>query len=111
MKKIAMLLLASMLTGCVMLNGVPTYVPIHDDFITLVEADVDIGGQTLFKGQKLDHYNIDGADAYCSRLVSSNLNLYRCFLVDGDQLTTGLHPMTSEWRPLSRNVPIIKQTN
>lgn len=109
MRKLIMLLIAVFLQGCVSFEDVPTSTPIHDEFITVVESDVSLGNQTLYKNEKLKHYKIDGVDAYCSEMFSMNMDLYRCFSIEGNLLTQGLNPKTSKWERLKSKVKVIKK--
>lgn len=109
MRKALVLPLIVLINGCVSFEYVPTSTPIHDDFITLVANDVNLGKQTLYKDEKLKHYKIDGVNAYCSDMFSMNLELYRCFAIDGDMLVQALNPKTTEWDPLKYKVKVIRR--
>lgn len=108
MNKVKILIITSLLSACVSMDNIPTSSPIHDNFITLVKEDVNLGKQTIYKDEKLDHYKIDGVDAYCSNMFSMNLELYRCFALEGGVLTKGLNPKTSKWEKLISPIEIIK---
>jgi|SRR6185436_3225683 len=108
MKKVMLFITGSLLGACISMDNIPTSSPIHDEFITLVTEDVNLGKQTIYKNEKLDHYKIDGVDAYCSKMFSMNLELYRCFAIEGEALTKGLNPKTSKWEILSNPIGITK---
>lgn len=97
------------LAGCGATLDIPSSTPIYENAIVLVESDVDLGAQTLYKNEQLTRYKIEGVDAYCSKLFSMNTSLYRCFAVEGDKLVRGLNPETSDWEKLPQPVTIIKK--
>lgn len=108
MKIVFLTILVTSLAGCVSFENIPTSTPIHDDFITLVENDVNLGKQTIYKNEKLKHYKVDGVDAYCSDIFSMDFELYRCFSIEGNVLVKGLNPKTSKWELLQRTVNVTK---
>jgi len=110
MNKVGIIVSASILTACTSMDNIPTSSPIYDDFITLVKEDVNLGKQTLYKNEKLDHYRIDNVDAYCSNMLSMNFELYRCFALEGNILTKGLNPKTSKWEKLTLPIEITKKS-
>lgn len=109
MKMVLLCLLAGLLSACAPTPDIPTTYPIQDDFITVVAENVNLGNQIIYQNEKLDHYRMDGVDAYCLKASSTNLGSYRCFAVDGEFLTKGLNPVTSKWEPLETPVKIIRK--
>ncbi len=105
--KILMLgVVSCLLSSCL---STPASTPIHDDFITLVSDDVDLGVQKIYKNEKLNHYVIDGVNAYC-KTPSMDKSLYRCFSIEENQLIKGLNSKTSVWEVLSKPVAVIKKS-
>jgi hypothetical protein len=86
----------------------PASTPIHDDFVTLVSDDIDLGVQKFYKNEKLNHYVIDGVHAYC-KSPSMDKSLYRCFSIEGNKLTKGLNSTTSAWDVLSKPVVVVQK--
>ena len=93
MKIIVLIAFAFFLSSCLTL---PTSTPIHDDFITLVSTDTDLGVQMLYKNEKLNHYKINGIDAYC-KAPSMDESLYRCFSIEGNRLIKGFNSRSLNW--------------
>jgi hypothetical protein len=92
------------ITGCA--PATPNFAQIHDDHITLIARDTNIGQQTVYENQRLTHFKLKGVDAYCSDLSSTDLKLYRCFVPKGSELVSGLDPLTFKASPLERPIPI-----
>jgi len=105
MKIFILLFISGLLSACI---SIPTSTPIHDGFVTLISEDVNLGVQTLYKNEKLNHYKINGVDAYC-KVPSMDKSLYRCFSINGNQLTKGFNPNSSVWEELSLPVKIIQR--
>lgn len=91
--------------GCNTMSHIPTSRPLHDDHITLVKENVDIGNQKIYKNEQLKHYVINGVDSYCLNVITTNTSLYRCFALENNKLTKGLNPQSEKWETL--NTPIL----
>ena len=105
MKIIVLTALVLFLSSCLTL---PTSTPIHDDFITLVSKDSDLGVQILYKNEKLKHYKLNGIDAYC-KAPSMDKSLYRCFSIEGNRLIKGFNSRNSSWEMLSEPVYVVQK--
>jgi len=105
MKILLLSLLFSLISACFV---IPNSTPIYDDFITLVAKDVNLGGQSLYKNEKLNHYKLDGIDAYCKE-PSMGSGVYRCFSIENNMLVNGYNPYTSTWEALKLPVKVIQK--
>lgn len=94
-------------TACLQPFEMPEVIPIHDNFIVTVEADTNIGKQTLYKQETLTHQMYDGVHAYC-RQGYGPIDHYHCFQFNGDFLTQGLNVKKNKWESLSIPVKIIR---
>lgn len=105
MKTFILIFTSALLSACL---SIPASTPIHDGFATLIAEDSDLGVQILYKNEKLNHYKINGIDAYC-KSPSMDKSLYRCFSINGNQLTKGFNPHTSAWETLNTPVKVIQR--
>lgn len=84
----------------------PTSSTIYEEYQTLVAESVTLDNQTLVEGQPLTKYQVDGQLVYCSDLISSDLDVYRCFSFEGMQLTHGLNPKNQQLEALPQPITI-----
>lgn len=102
------IIVALILSSCVDIGGFPTATPMDDKHITRVKNTVELEKQTVYKNVPLEHYSIDGVDAYCMNMFSVDLSLYRCFALEGGRLTKGLSPITFKWQVLIAPIDITR---
>lgn len=102
------IIVALILSSCVSIGKFPTAIPMDDNQTTRVKNTVELGEQTVYKNVPLDHYSIDGVDAYCLNMFSVDLSLYRCFALEGGRLTKGLAPTTFKWKVLLAPIDITR---
>jgi len=96
------------LIGCLFLAAcmpkIPEHTKLYEPGVTVVAETVDIGGQTVYKDQRLTPYMIEGVKAYCSELYSTDLHAYRCFSGSNGLLDHGMDPLTGEWHKLQAGI-------
>ncbi|WP_020675309.1 hypothetical protein [Geopsychrobacter electrodiphilus] len=102
------LMAATALSGCVssMILNIPDFSKIEDNHKTLIAETTDIGLQTLYENQSLTHYIVGKTNVYCSELFSMDKDKYRCFSLEGKNLTQGMNPLTFKLAPLKTVVPV-----